>query len=153
MGSLEAFVFSSAPDPRELSSVRRAKIIPLSAPLVLMPITNELTERVHITHPRSDEHYPMFWRLTASLLEFAKTVATGTVAYVECSYDCELETHAAGSWAGEVPLMPPDTSTLAVEKALLSVGVAPTPGESAFDTLGLGRYHSNNEWLASISAP
>jgi hypothetical protein len=96
----------------------------------------------------------VFWKLSGPLRQvIASASHHGPVAYVETDYFGGAGGQAAAVWRGGTIWMERRSDGSGpINEALRLLGVRPTPGEDEFDTLGLGRHRSNEDWLDGDSS-
>ncbi|MEU6465289.1 hypothetical protein [Streptomyces sp. NPDC046976] len=131
-----------------------ARVASLRQGLSLLPMTDEVFDAVT---DGTVEGALGFWRLPGGFEKLlARWSAVGPVAYVEAEYFGGAGEQRAAVWAdGELVLGPLDAPTRTwfsrsvspISGALRRLGVRRGPGEDEFDTVGLGRHRSNDDWL------
>lgn len=129
-------------------------VIPLQQGFCILPLSREVcygfgpAERPWLYAPHSIfTHLPE--RLVPHLRELSRG---GRLAYVEAEYHGGDGEQRSIVWENGIAREPRESSR-AIDDALIALGVQRTQGQDAFDTLGLGRHRSVDDWLADAQAP
>jgi hypothetical protein len=165
---LAAFISQSAALRALAAACGHTQIIALPHGFFLLPIQVELLDHDHFQLPNPlPTEYPAFRLLVPELIVIAGQHAQAApIAYVETDYHGGVGTQAAMLWYRDTIIGPVQTETRpmlgrrdmvpaeqrAINQILHHLGVQPTTRNDCFDTLGLGRFRSNEAWMAYAAA-
>ena len=138
-------------------------ITALAQSYYLLPILVETLDTCHIATPSTfPAEYPEFDRLFPELIFLAQDAARQTpLAYVETDYFGGVGSQSAILWKTTNTYGPFRSETRyinntfittpegewAIKRVLYALGVQLLPNHDAFDTLGLGRFRSSEDWI------
>lgn len=126
-------------------------IIPLSPNLALLPLTDELLDRIERLPVGKKRVETRFEELTPNFKAFiASASMSGALACVFTDYFGGQGVQGALVIKGGEFLYGPSVETNSINSALRRLGVVAEGGNDEFDTVGLGRYRSNEKWIASV---
>jgi hypothetical protein len=95
-----------------------------------------------------------FYHLPDALVPHVEALSRGgRVAYLEAEFHGGDGEQRSMVWEDGAPRGAPDEGSYAINTALASLGVEPAEGADRFDTLGLGRHRSAEEWAESVRTP
>jgi hypothetical protein len=122
-----------------------ARVIPLAQGLGFLPLTEELSEPMPADDPNT-----LFDYLSAELADFGRELsALAPVAYVETQYYGGLGRQCALAWHdGDVVAGPERAPIGPINVALRAIGVVCEGELDEFDSVHLGWFRCNEEWLA-----
>lgn len=135
-----------APPPAWIADSR---VIPLAAGISMIPFSSKLCEQFGPEErPLLYDSYDIFLHLPEGLVpELQALSAGGTIVYVESEYHGGSGEQQAMAWKDGKVLMAPEESRNAINSALWHLEITSEPGKDRFDTLGLGRERSVDDWL------
>lgn len=129
-------------------------VVRLGQGLSMMPMTDELFDAVTDGSGTGDLG---FWRLPGGFdALLARWSAAGPIAYVEAEHFGGVGRQRAAVWAdGSLalgPLEEPAKQRLSqavspVSQALRRLGAHSSPGEDEFESVGLNRHRTNEDWI------
>jgi hypothetical protein len=124
-------------------------IIPLPQGCAMVPVTEAVCYAFGpADRPWLYEGHSIFTNLPEELVPHLRALSRGgRVAYVEAEYFGGVGEQRCIVWEGGAVLEEPAESAHAINDALRSLGVEPAEGADRFDTLGLGRHRSVEDWL------
>ncbi len=133
------------------SWIANSKIIQLEQGLRMLPVTDSLYDNLVQQHiPIPGEDWAGFIRSPGPLFEsIQKLSERGTVAYVEADFFGGRGDQRCVVWHKEVLVLGPLDEPGAINKALRRLGVRKRVFIDEFDTIGLSKHRSNEEWLES----
>lgn len=124
-----------------------ARLVPLGQGLALIPVT----ARLHNEIP-GEGVVDRFERLTPGIEKWAKRISVITpLAYVEAAFSGGQGTQFAIAWSGRARTLEPFYGRQAINEALRLLGVEVEGESDEFDTVGLGRYSTTDEWAADAA--
>ena len=153
---IHGFVSTTAVLQSVGQALPQAQFIPLSQGLAFMPFTEAIKIQLAQTDALSSElAFDQFETLTQRLAAIASSLsAAGPLAYVETEYFGGLGTQSAIVWTNGVvvlgPLLTDSTREGAINQALSHLGVVRSTHLDEFDAIGLGRYHTDEDWIKSL---
>lgn len=128
-------------------------VIPLPQDFGMVPLTQALryqfgpAERPWLYAP-----YSVFTHLPEGLVPRLLDLSLrGRVAYVEAEYHGGEGEQRSMLWEDGAPVGEPEEDSSAINTALRRLGVERAEGADQFDTLGLGRHRSVEDWLAEAA--
>ena len=149
--NVEAIIVSAEADLSSIPSAKIAKRIPLPCGLMLIPITDEFFDEVATTASNGSEGaFEEFWKFPKGLLPLVESLSKDqSVAYVETEYFGGTGVQAAAVWLkGKLVYGPKQNKKIGpINAALRRLGVRASDGRDEFDTIGLGRFRSNEDWI------
>lgn len=124
-------------------------VIPLPQGCCMVPVTQGVCYAFGpADRPWLYAAHSIFTNLPEGLVPHLRELSRGGgVAYVEAEYSGGLGEQRSIVWDGGAPLEEPRESSNAINDALRRLGVEPAEGMDRFDTLGLGRHRSVEDWL------
>lgn len=142
--------------PGHLSQAVRGRLgavtVPLELGLALAPITDDVFDR--LMSESGAVVIDPFERLTSGLVAFAMELSAGAgLAYVETEYFGGVGTQSAIAWRGRKTIVGPAAGESAINAALRGIGASRAEAMDEFDSVGLGRYRSNDAWAAASCRP
>ena len=141
-------------------TLRHARVVPLPQGLTLVPVTDELHDEIGaLVAIGGDDPHPEFYKLSPTLAEFARRLSdSAPVAYFEADYFGGYGVQSAIVWEhGRVvagPYKTGDDHALAdgaINRALRRLGVVRGGAIDEFSAVSLGRYRSNEDWIAQAN--
>jgi hypothetical protein len=152
---LHAVIGQKAPVGQFAGRWRSAYLVGLPQGYALVPLTESLHDEIAAAgQSELRDPFPLFVHLSASVENVLKEAsAVGSLAYIETDYFGGCGTQMAVAWDRGELVGPFKTETTwngsnfvvdppgewAINRALATLGVVPTAGKDAFDTVGLGR--------------
>lgn len=129
-------------------------VIPLAQGFCMLPLSRELCYGFGpADRPWLYATHGVFIHLPDGLVPHLRELSRrGPLAYVESEYHGGDGEQRSMVWENGEP-REPEESSRAIHDALISLGVQRAEGQDAFDTLGLGRHRSVDDWLAEAHAP
>ncbi len=132
---------------RPLPWLAGSRVVALPQGLAMVPLTQALRE----AHGPADrpwlyEKHAETWLPAALAPVLAELSRGGAVAYVEAEYHGGDGEQRCIVWSDGAAQAPEEHSS-AVNAALARLGVEAADGMDAFDTVGLGRHRSVEDWL------
>ncbi|HEX2081502.1 MAG TPA: hypothetical protein VHG08_27610 [Longimicrobium sp.] len=126
-------------------------VIPLAQDVCMVPLTTALCGQFgDAERPWLYEHHGEFTHLPEGLVPRLRELSRrGRVAYVEAEYHGGDGEQRSIVWEGGELRSEAEESSRAINSALVSLGVTRTDDADHFDTLGLGRHRSVDDWIAS----
>jgi hypothetical protein len=146
---INAFLASAEVFRPLVRNYRSACSVLLDEGICLVPLVEALQTSIQARRhdPEADPSWP-FWGLSRAGAQLVrKTCPTGAMAYVEAEFYGGAGHQSSVGWRdGEIahgPIMARD----AINQALRFLGVTASNGHDEFDTVGLGRHRSTEEWF------
>lgn len=126
-------------------------VIPLAQDVCMVPLTPALCGQFgEAQRPWLYEHHGDFTHLPEGLVPHLRELSRrGRVAYVEAEYHGGDGEQRSIVWNDGEVWREAEESSFAINSALVSLGVARAEGADPFDTLGLGRHRSVDDWIAA----
>ena len=147
---IQAMIFSEPRLRTALAGLTQACICPLNQNKYLIPLTDELFDELQtlFQFDKSESHSE-FWKLSSAVESFGKALsAEGPVVYVETEYFGGVGKQAATVWDEGKQLMSPQKADIgSINEGLKFIGVVCESEFDEFDSVGLGRYRSNEDWI------
>lgn len=130
-------------------------VIPLPQGICMVPLTEAVRHAFGpADRPWLYETHSIFTHLPEGLVAQLRELSRGgRVAYVEAEYFGGAGEQRSVVWEAGAALGEPEESSHAINDALRSLGVQAAEGADRFDTLGLGRHRSVDDWLRSVRPP
>jgi hypothetical protein len=130
-------------------------VIALPQGLCMVPLTEAVRYAFGpAERPWLYETHSIFTHLPQALAPHLRELSrVAAVAYVEAEYHGGDGEQRSIVWQDGAPLGEPEESSGAINDALRRLGVEQAEGADRFDTLGLGRHRSVDDWLQSIRPP
>ena len=130
-------------------------VIALPQGFCMLPLGDALCGRFGpADRPWLYEPYSIFTHLPEDLVPHLLELSRGgPLAYVEAEYFGGVGEQRWMGWDRGAVVREPEESSGAINSALSWLGVERAAGNDCFDTLGLGRHRSVDDWLADASAP
>lgn len=130
-----------------------SRVIALEQGIRIIPVTAALYDGLVQQHVKdATEDWAGFVLSPAPLVTALSQLSQrGTVAYVEADFfGGRGDQHCVVWRGGDIKLGPLDTKGKgAINKALSRLGVKRQPFRDEFEAVGLNRYRSNEDWIAS----
>lgn len=148
--NIEAIIIADDADFSILSSVKDVHRMPLSQGLILIPVTDELSDGQSEGEPDGSENpYEQFWKFSKGIQKLIERLSKGRpVAYVETEYFGGTGAQVAAVWKdGSLEFGPEQAEIGPINAALRLLGVHTEKGRDEFDSVGLGRFRSNEDWI------
>ena len=146
------------PEPLAAAACRKipgAKATPLRQRLCFVPITEDALGQLSFLFADEPDRdgQDKFERLTGGVWRVAADLSeNGSVAYIETEYFGGLGDQAAIAWReGRVVLSANRADIGPINAALRVLGAAAQGQLDEFESVGLGRYRSNESWLEAES--
>jgi len=123
--------------------------------LCFLPVTDETFDLATGLKGDSDPLREGYYRFSKSLAAVASDCsADGPIAHVFTDYFGGDGTQGATVWTGGKQVMAPEVSRQgAINSALRRIGLKAKPPLDEFDTIGLGDYRSNDDFVAPEAEP
>jgi len=118
----------------QTKKLKNAKIIPLVQGFAFMPLGDELYAEVYKHNPK-----PMLW--------LAKRLGMDSIAWVETDYFGGAGEQSAITWINGKKHRYRPQQGRPIDDAMNALGVVCEGDNDEFDTLGLGKYRTNDAWL------
>ncbi len=170
---VEALIASERLLRNGLSGLCHAKVIPLRQGLAFVPVTDAFYDEVSSQVPLAEaSRIGEFWKLSPNLVELARRISDLTpIAYIETDYFGGRGTQSAAVWSqGRIIFGPEKTGDgvpleagsinralralgvrlvrgRLIDRALRALGVRTWWPRDEFNSVGLGRYRSNEDWI------
>lgn len=146
--SIQAFIGKTTVLAVKTPHLQHAHVVDLAQEFSLLPVTDELHDEV-IVPGKLDLPYPEFWKLSCGLLRLALDMSRdGPVAYVETDYHGGVGSQAAILYENEtISLGPLHAKRGPINAVLQHMGVIRGDARDEFETIGLSRYRSNEDWI------
>lgn len=134
---------------------RIARIAPLAGDLALLPMVEMLRNVIQKQNhdPEREPAWPFWYLSPEGAMVVAETCERGALVYVEARFYAGVGTQASVGWRDGAlrhgPVVAPD----AINRALRFLGVQPQDGSDEFDTVGLGRRRSTDDWVREARRP
>jgi hypothetical protein len=134
---------------------RTARLAPLVGPLALLPMVEILRNAIQRQNhdPEREPRWPFWYLSPEGAMNVAETCEKGPLVYVEARFYAGVGTQASVGWCDGAlrhgPVVAPD----AINRALRFLGVQPQDGKDEFDTVGLGRRRSTDDWTREAKRP
>lgn len=154
MHDVKALVASEKILRRMVLEFKTAIVCPLVQNLALVPITEDLARELEIHFIESEEPW-LINDMAAGVASAASRLSSANdVAYVSTEYFGGVGGQRAIVWRAERIVFQADNHTSSsagwpnspISRALRFMGVKAAEGEDEFDTIGLGKYRSTEEW-------
>ena len=125
-----------------------AKIVPLAAGMLLVPLTDKLLETLKADSGENAKTVsPVFEFLNRAIVDRAVAASEeGPLAYVEARYFGGQGSQMAIAWDQGDMVMEPTESNNPINQALRLLGVKAVAPDDEFDTIGLGRHRRTERW-------
>jgi hypothetical protein len=135
-----------------LGEIRLSRIIDLPEKMALLPLSEGLLRELQEAErgaQGSAQVEGVFEFLTPPIEKWVRAVSEGaTVAYLETEYFGGEGFERSAVFRDRDLILGPLVGAGAINQALRALGVVAEPGREAFDTLGLGRHRTLEEWLS-----
>ncbi len=118
----------------QTKKLNNAKIIPLAQGFAFMPMGSELYSEVYKYNPK-----PMLW--------LAKRLGLDSIAWIETDYFGGFGEQSAITWINGKKHRYREQFGSNIDNAMKALGVVCEGDKDEFDTLGLGKYRTNESWL------
>jgi hypothetical protein len=118
----------------QTKELTNAQVIPLAQGMAFLPMGNELYEEIY-----KFNHYPMRW--------LAKKFKPVPIAWIETDYFGGAGEQSAILWKDGKKRRFRDRYGGNIDAAMKELGVVCEGDQDEFDTLGLGKYRLNEDWL------
>jgi hypothetical protein len=130
-------------------------VIALPQGFCMLPLSQALCYRFGpADRPWLYPSYSIFTNLPEGLVPHLLELSRGgRLAYVEAEYHGGEGEQRSMVWENGAAPREPEESSSAINDALSWLGVERSAGQDCFDTLGLGRHRSVEDWLADAPAP
>lgn len=127
-------------------------VIPLPQGCAMVPVTDAVAYAFGpADRPWLHGTHSIFTHLPEGLVPRLRELSRGgRVAYVEAEYFGGVGEQRCIVWDDGAVVEEPRESSSAINDALRSLGVEPAQGKDRFDTMGLGRHRSVEDWLQSV---
>jgi len=130
-------------------------VIALPQGFCMLPLSGAVCDRFGpADQPWLFEPYSIFTHLPEDLVpDLLELSRGGRLAYVEAEYFGGVGEQRGMGWDRGAVVREPEESSGAINSALSWLGVERAAGSDWFDTLGLGRHRSVDDWLADTAPP
>lgn len=148
MYSLEA-VLGSEPDVRAAASPwTAARVVPLAAGVAMIPLTDEVKAGLAPEYgSAAEEHVARFPEFRSAVPRWLREASrSSTLAYVGAEFFGGRGVQWAVVMKGGAVVLGPLHEGDAINRTLQLLGVKPAGGNDEFDTVGLGRCRSTEDW-------
>lgn len=152
---VEGFISTRHALQSATSGITNAHIVDLSNELALLLNTDDFFDELVQCAPDENPNN-IFWKFHAKLEKLAVLIsATSPVVYFETDYFGGPGVQAAAAWKdGKILFRPTKSDSISVSRdepinsALRAIGVVHDPKQlDEFDTVGLGRFRDNEDWI------
>jgi hypothetical protein len=147
---LRALVLTEGAAQAAATDLPQVVLIPLAQGLSLVPVTNELFDAISPAYGGDpDPPGPWFERLCGATSKWCAGLSfAGSVAYIETEYFGGTGDQGAAVWdAGGLVYGPSRAPRDVINQALRMLGVSRDRGRDEFDSIGLGRWRGNDDWV------
>ena len=163
--NIQAFISSLDCLENAASKLKKAHVVSLPQGFAMLPVLDTLRQEAATIYPSQEtESFAEFYDLTDSVAQLGAQMSQQTpVAYIETEYWGGDGTQAAIVWHQRKVILRPYTrqldwrqdrvTKLAVRRGPISIalnrmGVELDEELDEYDALGLGRFRSNEDWIA-----
>jgi hypothetical protein len=137
---IQGFIAKLEPLRQAATTLPTARVAPLAHGLGFLPMIGPW---VDLSQPAASPVETI--QLTVPLAAWAAELLRQLpVAYIETDYFGGMGSQAAVVWQEGLLVF----STDSINEALVRLGIVADPGQDEFDTVGLGRWRSNEKWYA-----